>query len=161
LGGLGASGLPLVGMFVMWRGLVPVGGPREVFLSNGLSFNPASVTLYITQLFTYLFPLLMLFHRSWVGRTRGWWRFVGGVSLVYWLVPVRPASTQAAAGAYTVGLLNRTIRATIGRLGSAAEDIFFWVAFGLGIAVLFALVRDLVSRRSVAWPDARTFLGCA
>lgn len=161
LAGLGVSGLPLVGMFVLWGGVAPAAPRRVTYLADGLSFNPASVTLYVTQLFTFLCPLLLLTPRPWAARTRRWWTVVGGLSLVYWLAPIRPSPPQTAAGIYTVGLLHRLIRATVGRLGTAAEDVFFWLAFGLGVAVLLTMAQDIASRRDAAWPDTRAFLGLA
>jgi hypothetical protein len=161
LGALGASCLPLAGMFLLWGGLAPAGARRPVYLSDGLAFNPASLTLYVTQLFTYLCPLLLWRPRSWTpGSWRGW-AWIGGLSLAYWLAPVRPAPPQVRAGIDTIGLLHRAIRATVGRLGGAAEDAVFWVAFGLGLAVLVRVARDVAARRNGAWPDARTFLGLA
>lgn len=161
LAGLGASCLPLVVMFVFWGGLVPDAPRRLRFLTDGLSFNPASVTLYVTQLCTFLSPLLLLAPQPWTGRTRGWWAAIGGLSLVYWLAPIRPSPAQVAAGIPTVGLLHRLIRASAGRLGAAAEDVFFWLAFGLGVAVLLSMTRDIAARRDDAWPDTRAFLGFA
>ena len=161
LAGLLVSGLPLAGLFLLWGGLGPASATRAHYLSGGLSFNPASVTLYVTQLFTFLCPLLLLTPRPWAGKTRGWWAVVGGLSVVYWLAPIHPSPTQTAAGIFTVGLLHRLVRATVGRIGAAAEDVFFWLAFGLGLAVLLTMTQDIVSRRNGAWPDTRTFLALA
>jgi hypothetical protein len=161
LGGLGGSCLPLAGMFLLWGGLGPASATRERYLAGGVSFNPASAVLYITQLFTYLCPLLLLAPWSWVGRSRRWWAWVWGASLLYWLAPVRPAPPQVAAGMDTIGLLHRAIRATIGPLGVAATDVFFWIVFALGLFVLAAVIRDVVFRRSPEWPDTRAFLGLA
>jgi hypothetical protein len=157
IGALVASCLPLVAMFLLWQGFVPPGLRRGKFLSEGLGFNPASVTLYVTQLFTYLWPLLILASRSWVSSSRRWWVWIGVASLAYWLAPVRPSPAQVAAG-HTVGFLHRVVRATIGRLGMIGEDVFFWIAFGLGLSVLLWIVLDLVYRRNAEGPDIRTFL---
>jgi hypothetical protein len=156
-----ASCLPLAGMFLLWRGVGPASATRTQYLSSGLPFRTTALTLYVTQLFTYLCPLLLLPPWVWARRTRGCWAVVGAVSLVYWLAPIRPAPSQTAAAIGTIGLLHRAIRATVGRLGPAAEDVFYWIAFGLGVAVLFSIVRDIVTRRGVAWPDTRAFLGLA
>ena len=161
LAGLGVSCLPLAGMILLWHGLAPASATRALYLSDGLSFHPASVTLYVSQLFTYLCPLLLLRPWPWAGRSRRWWFWVGGASLVYWLAPVRPAPPQVSAGKDTIGLLHRALRTTVGRLGVVAEDLFFWIAFALGLSVLFSVVRDVVSRRDGEWLDARTFLGLA
>ena len=60
-----------------------------------------------------------------------------------------------------MGFLHRAVRASLGRLGSSAPDVFFWLAFGLGVAVLAAIARDVTLRRPARWPDARTLLGLA
>jgi hypothetical protein len=159
--GLLGSGLPLAGMILLWGGLGPVSPTRTQYLSDGLSFDPASLTLYVSQLFTYLCPLLLLPPWPWAGRSRRWWGWIGAVSLVYWLAPVRPSPPQVAAWIDTIGFLHRAVRATLGRLGPLAEDLFFWIAFALGLSVLFAVVRDVLARRDVEWPDARSFLRLA
>jgi hypothetical protein len=159
--GLLGSCLPLAGMILLWGGLVPVSSARARYLSDGLSFNPASLTLYVTQLFTYLGPLLLLRPWPWAGRSRRWWGWVGALSLFYWLVPVRPSPPQVTAGIETIGFLHRAVRATLGRLGPVAADLFFWIAFALGLSVLFAVVRDVLARRDGGWPDVRAFLGLA
>ena len=41
------------------------------------------------------------------------------------------------------------------------EDVFFWIAFGLGLSVLLWIVLDLVYRRTAEGPDIRTFLALA
>ena len=161
LAGLLASFLPLAGLLLLWHGLGPVSAARERYLSGGLSFKPAALTLYVTQSFTYLCPLLLLRPRFWAHQFRRQWLWIGGVSLVYWLAPLRPAPPQVAAGIDTVGLLHRAIRATIGRLGASAEDVFFWIAFALGLSVLSSILRHAMSRRETASPDMRTFLTLA
>ena len=161
LAGLAGSCLPLVAMFLLWGGLGPASATRAHYLSAGLSFHPTALTLYVTQLFTFLWPLLLLHPSAWARHTRGWWATVAGLSFAYWLAPIRPAPAQIVAGIDTIGLLHRAIRATVGRMGAAAEDVFFWIAFGLGVAVLLSLAGDIVSRRKDAWPDARAFLGFA
>jgi hypothetical protein len=155
LAGLLGSCLPLVGMMLLWRGLGPASATRALYLSNGLSFHPPSLSLYVGQLFTYLCPL------PWAERSGRGWACVGALSLVYWLAPVCSSPPQVAVGIGTIGLLHRGVRATVGRLGPAAEGLFFWLAFGLGLSVRFAVVRDVLARRDVGWPDARTFLGLA
>ena len=161
LGGLAVSCLPLAGMMLFWRGLGPDTGTRAYYLSGGFSFKAEALTLYVTQLFTYLCPLLFFRLSSWMGRSWRWWAWVGGGSLAYWLAPIRPARVQVAARVDAIGLLHRALRATVGRLGVGAVDVVFWVAFGLGLSVLLTVVRDVVFRRGAGWPDARTFLGLA
>ena len=77
LAGLLASCLPLAGLFLLWHGLGPASAPRELYLSRGLSFEPAALTLYVTQLFTYLCPLLLLRPRSWAHQFRRQWLWIG------------------------------------------------------------------------------------
>ena len=161
LGGLAISCLPLVAMFALWHGLGPASTTRDLYLTGHLSFHPASLVLYVTQLFTYLWPLLLWRPAWWAAHSPRWWGCVGAASILYWLAPVRPAPPQVAVGTDTVGFLHRAVRATVGRLGSSAPDVFFWLAFGLGVAVLAAIARDVTLRRPARWPDARTFLGLA
>jgi hypothetical protein len=161
LASLLASCLPLAGMILLWGGLGPDSATRARYLSAGLSFTGAALVLYVTQLFTYLCPLLLLRPRSWADALRRHWLLIGGASLVYWLAPLRPAPAQLAAGIDTVGFLHRAIRATVGRLGALAEDVFFWIAFALGLSVFASIVLHAAARREADWPDARTLLALA
>jgi hypothetical protein len=162
LAGLLGSCLPLGALLLWWGGLGPASRTRALYLSGGLAFTPPALILYVTQLFTYLCPLLLLRRpRVWAWQSRRQWLWIGGVSLVYWVAPLRPAAIPVATGIDTVGLLHRAVRATVGRLGVPAEDGFFWIAFGLGLAVASAIGRQALTRRAGDWPDTRVFLALA
>jgi hypothetical protein len=157
--GLVASAAPLAAMFVLWRGLAPANAMRALYLAHGLSFKTPALTLYVTQLFTYLCPLLAL--RPWTWARHSWptWIGIGGVSCLYWLAPMRPAAPQVAAGIDTVGLLHRAILAVV---GVNVGDLVFWIAFALGLAVLASIVAAAAPSRAVAaWPNTHTFLAIA
>jgi hypothetical protein len=146
-------------MFVLWRGLAPANAMRALYLAHGLSFKTPALTLYVTQLFTYLCPLLAL--RPWTWARHSWPTWIGivGVSGLYWLAPMRSAPPQVAAGIDTVGLLHRAILAVV---GVNVGDIVFWIAFALGLAVLASIVAAAAPSRAVAaWPNTQTFLAIA
>jgi hypothetical protein len=97
--------MPLVGLVVLWGGaLSPVNHLREMYLSEGLRFDPHALSLYLAAPAIYLAPLTVSTLRS-AGR-REW---LSAAIPVLWLAafPVQASSAQLRDGIATVGFAHR------------------------------------------------------
>jgi hypothetical protein len=129
---------PLALLVWLWNGqLAPANAIREVYLSEGLRFDPHALSLYLAAPGAYLLPLLAIvaYHRTSLKAT------VGAMFAASWCfaIPVQPSLAQTREGVSTVGFVHRALTTA---LPPAAVDIAWYLLSVLWLAGIFgALTR--------------------
>lgn len=132
--------LPMVLLSVLWRGLSPDNELRHIFLSHGYRFHLSFLTLYVCQLFIYLVPIVALSWRT-LYRSKRTLLVSLVVSFLYWLFPVR---CHIDADIDTVGFFHKFVKFIF--KSQYVEDFIFYVAFVLGLPILFFVLKDIYSK---------------
>lgn len=131
--------IPFLCLVLLWKGLGPDNDLRRINLSGGFSYHPSFLTLYISQMFIYLLPVVLICWRSFF-RSRTVLGICLLISPIYWLFPVRPSKVLIDADIHTVGFLHRTLRYLFNN--TFYEDVGFYLLFYFGLAILIYFVRD-------------------
>ena len=132
--------IPLSILVFLWKGLSPINELKNVYLDEGLRFHPSFFNLYVSQLFVYLAPLVVIFWKSFYNDIK----IIFGcfiISWFYWLYPIRVSKYQVNSNIYTVGLFHKFIRSISG--SQFIENVIFYLAFFLGLPIIVAVVKDL------------------
>ncbi len=136
-----ASLLPLLFLVALWKGMSPNNAMKQYWLVDEefLSFHPSSASLYISQLFVYLIPVIAFRVRD---LYRDWRVILGSVlvSGLYWLAPVRPAAAILREGGVTVGLFNSLLLKTL-KTPVLVHTVFFF-ACCLALPIVFQILHD-------------------
>lgn len=137
-----ASFLPLLILFGIWRGPNPDNLVQQLYIGESFRFHPNSLTLYISLLFVYLLPVVLLNVRTLFSSRRAW---IGalGASWLYTLFPVQPSQVSIDVDIDTVGFFHRAIRFM---LGIELERWIFFLTFVAGLVIAFVVVMDVYSR---------------
>ncbi|RJQ57413.1 MAG: hypothetical protein C4530_12555 [Desulfobacteraceae bacterium] len=137
-----ASMIPFLCLVILWRGLGPDNEIRRINLTAGFSYHPSFVTLYVSQMFMYLLPLVVACLQSFKDKF-----LLGSAMLLspfYWLFPVRPSKVLVDADIQTVGFLHRTLGYLFHNI--LFEDIAFFLMFCFGLTILLHFIRDAWTR---------------
>lgn len=138
-----ASTLPLSMLALLWNGLSPDNGLKQIYLDDAYIFHLSFLTLYVCQLFIYLFPIILLCWDKLYKNT-----FIISVSMIlsflYWLFPVRACNVQVAADIFTVGFFHKLIRHIFNN--PFIEDLIFYSAFLLALPIIIYILRDVYSK---------------
>jgi len=142
------SALPLALLFLFWGDVHPDNLRKQLYLTESFRFHPSACTLYISQLFWFLLPVLLIRRRH-LYRDRRLWLAAAVVSLCYFLFPVNASAPALEAGVETVGLMHRALLFLFGE--SWLTSAVFFVGFLFGLPPVFLVGRDayhgLVRRR--------------
>ncbi|MEW5993728.1 MAG: hypothetical protein AB1744_04950 [Candidatus Zixiibacteriota bacterium] len=137
------SPAPLGLLMLYWQGPAPQNEFSRSYLAQGLSFHPSHVTLYISLLFIYLLPIVLVYGRRLYEN-----RVVLIISLcasfLYWSAPVGVSRIATTAGIETVGLLHRFLR-SIWSIEVFAQTIFY-LGFLLGLPIVLTAAKDTYQR---------------
>ena len=136
---LGVSLLPMVALGLFWGGLSPDNQLRRLFLDERPAFHPSYLSLYVSQMFVYLFPLVVLFWRRLYLENPSLSLAGFLLACAYWLFPIAPPVYTLNAGIETVGFFHRAVRMIV---GVQREQSVLFVACLLGMPVVLAVVRD-------------------
>lgn len=136
---LGISLIPLALLMMFWRGFSPDNELKSIYLASGFGFHPSQLSLYVSQLFIYLFPLVFLSWRSIYLKNVKIIVLGFLLSLLYWLIPITPSRPALEAGIETVGFFHRATRMLV---GPQWEQFIFFIAFALGVPVLINICLD-------------------
>jgi len=144
--------LPMLTLFIAWGGLVPDNSVRTLYMSEGLFFHPNYLTLYVGQFFVYLLPFVIFKWRSLYKDLRvtiGCFIF----SWTYWLFPV---AVSKCSRLNTVGIFHRYLE-MISNNWFFVQVVFF-IAFFLGLPVVFNVLRDCYHKWRHGNVDFKFFL---
>jgi hypothetical protein len=135
--------VPLGALVMLWGGqLAPASPLRDIYLSEGLRFDPHALSLYIAAPGIYLLPLIAVSGKG----SRRQWIAASLLATFVFVFPVQPSIAQTRDGAYTVGFVHKALASTI---PTPAFNALFW-----GFATLW--LRSLIGAFSVARTSWRT-----
>ncbi len=133
---------PLAILCAWWGGLAPDNATRARYASYGISWQPASFTLYVVMLWVYPGPLLILRYRELFAHPGRWaWALV--LSLWYLAFPIR--ASQSATNTDVTGFFDRLMQTAFG--GSLLYDAVYMGTFFYGLFVLFWFIARVRDRR--------------
>jgi hypothetical protein len=146
-----ASMIPMVSFFTLWHGLCPDNADKSLYIRGGPQFHLNSLTLYITLVFVYSFPLLVGLRKHFY-RNRRLLILSLILGFFYWLFPIVPSTAALDVNITTVGYFNRLLRIWPGK---GLEHYFLFVLFTLALPVCMQIGIDLVNlvaRRKAEFP---------
>jgi len=146
---------PFLALAFWWGGLSPDSSLRQRYLSDGFYYHPEVVSLYVSLVFIYLFPLMLYYWRKFYGGLTVWVVALLG-SMYYIIFPVGPSKPSVEVGILTVGLFHRLLRYLVGQ--GFFEHAVFYVAFVLSMPVLYSLATDLYQRCRQRLFDIKLYL---
>jgi hypothetical protein len=139
------SVVPLAWLVWFWGVLSPQNATARKFADEAMLWHPSSAVLYVAIGAVYLAPLLVWRRKAIYGPPK-----VLPAALIlgaaYWLFPVRPSEVfyhPSRVGLFDA-LLHRAFDAVWMR------DVVFWIAFMLGLPLIYAAVRQVRVERSSA-----------
>ncbi len=132
------STLPLIFLFILWKGFSPQNNMKALYLNERLHFHPDFLVLYISLFAVYLFPVIIYRWRSIYGNIRILAASVL-VSGIYIFFPVYASKPAVAVNVLTVGFFHRLVRAIV---GTGADQFVFYAAFLLSLPVVISIIRD-------------------
>lgn len=134
--------VPLLLLFVLWRGPSPDSPLRALYLKQGLYLHVNSITLYTVQFFVYLLPVVLVWARSLYADGK---RLLVSFALsgLYLWFPIAPGAPQVEASLSTLGLFHRLLRTLV---GVGMESIVFYLLFFLGCVLVLAVAEDALGR---------------
>ncbi len=152
------SVVPYLILVFWWGGLSPDSSLRQRYLGDGFYFHPTTVSLYVSLIFIYLFPLILYYARKFYCGLTVWMVSLIG-SIFYVLFPVGPSKPSVEVGIPTVGLFHRLLRYSLGQ--GFWEQVVFHLGFVLAVPVLYSLATDLYQRLRQHLFDIKLFLDLA
>ncbi len=147
--------IPFAILFIWWGGPSPDNTMKLHYIDYGFSFHPYVLSLYISVLFVYLLPLIIIHLKRFYGDYRVWLAAVVA-SAFYPLFPVEPTQPTLNVGITTVGLFHRLLNAVI--KNDTGVHVAFYAGFLLAMPVLIYFVRDCYSRLKQKRYDLKLFL---
>ncbi len=148
------ASIPFFALLILWRGPSPQNSLKTVYLKSGLSFHPGFLILYITLLFIYLLPIIILYWKHYYRNYK-----ILFISLIcawiYILFPIAPSQPAIEAGVFTVGFFHRFLRGTF---GENREHIIFFLIFLLSLPIFYSFCYDLYYRLKKHLYDFQLFL---
>lgn len=150
--------LPYAVLVIFWGGLSPAFDARGRLLDGQLYFHPPTLTLYISLIFIYIFPMLV-WKRKEFYRCGSRWLFAAAGSVYFLIFPIEPSVSSVAANIMTVGLFHRAMLILWDNYWFA--QAVFYSAFLLAMPAVVAVVTDLVRRMRSASIDPALLLDLA
>lgn len=135
------SFVPLLLLFLLWKGFAPPSGIRYWLYDEGIRFNFYYLVTYITFIPLYTLPILVLRlkHINKNYKSSIIWSVIG---LSYFLFPIEASKvTIEQTNLSTVGLLHKLIKQFFS--SPFWENIFFYFFFVFGLLFLQTCVRAL------------------
>lgn len=158
LGAALLSTVPYLALAIWWGGLSPDSSLRQRYLDEGLFLHPEVVSLYVSLIVIYLFPLLIYYMRKFYCGLTVWVVALIG-SAYYVIFPVGPSKPSLEVGITTVGLFHRLLRYLVGQ--GFWEHAVFYLGFVLAVPVIFSLGNDVIQRCRQHLCDNKLFLDLA
>ncbi len=137
------SSLPLLLLFWLWGDVHPDNLRKQFYAAETFRYHPSAFVLYISQLFWYLLPVVLIRWRRFYSDFR-LWLVAAVVSVCYFVFPITVSASAVEAGTHTVGLLHRSL---VGLCGDTwPVSAVFYIGFLFGLPVLLSVVRDTYLR---------------
>ncbi len=156
---LAISGMPLLLLMVLWKGIAPPSGVKRWVVAEEQTYHLSYITTYTSFMAAYLGPIILIMWRQ---------LFSNKVILLvcvlfsFWypFFPVRPSVAVLTQTTYTtVGLSHRMIQSLT--QFNILETILLWALFWCGLLVICNLIyQDYRQFRNGGW-DYRHFLTTA
>ncbi|MCU0417293.1 MAG: hypothetical protein MUE33_08905 [Cytophagaceae bacterium] len=128
-----ASLMPFIPLVLLWNGIHPDNNLHKLYIPYAFSYHPSATVAYIISLFLYSIPisLLVLFTSKVSSKVVAISIFL---SILYWIIPVRPSECSVEGGFTTIGLIDKALHTILAE--TCLIDCFYFIAFGLGIYFL-------------------------
>jgi hypothetical protein len=136
--------LPLAALMCLWEGLSPANAIRDLYLADGLRFDPHALSLYLALPGIYLAPLAVAICLRVPLELRHLPVACAAVLLVL-LFPIAPSAVQLREGIHTVGFVHR---ASVALLPPVAVQWPFVIGAFVGWTAMSAAV---LRERGEAW----------
>ncbi len=137
--GIALSSLPMVALLLLWKGASPDNVWRRVYQHDVLSFHPDSLVLYIAQCFIYLFPVVIIYWKTFYTNSKIR-TFSIITSFSYWIFPVKASYYSSELHQVpTVGFFHKFIRATV---GNGLEQAVFYLCFLFALPIILTILID-------------------
>jgi hypothetical protein len=127
--------LPFTALALIWGGLTPQNALGDFFLNESASFHVSFFVLYVSQLFIYLFPFVILCYKHFYSRKT--LLLAALCSAIYFYFPVRAATTSHVS---TVGFFHRALNHLLNN--PLLVDASFYTGFLLGLSILIYIIKD-------------------
>lgn len=135
--------LPYAALVVLWGGLSPEFEARSRLLDDQLYYHPPILSLYVSLICIYLFPMLVWRWRELYRRPLVWMPAL--LSSVYFVIfPIEPSQSSVKTWVFTVGLFHRALLFLWDNYWFV--QTIFCIAFVLAMPVMMSLVVDAYRR---------------
>ncbi len=139
------SMIPLLVLFIVWKGLAPQSGLDYWVGQNGMHFNLNNLTTYLLMSVVYSFPI-MIFRFKYLFSFKIL-LIVAIAGVVYFIFPVEPSTVTVEMTMHdTVGLFHRSLKTFT--ISYTIEHIIFYFFFVLGLGLLWCISMNLYDRFS-------------
>lgn len=132
--------LPFIGLMMLWNGASPNNDLKQLYLTDGYSYDPHKLFLYLIILFVYALPLVA--HR-WKMIYTNWkilsYSIIAG--LLYFLFPVTPSESSLSISVHTVGYFHKALERLTG--DNTVVQILFYLCFTLSLPILYLILRQV------------------
>ena len=142
--------IPITILIALWNGLSPDNELKNAILTEGYSYHLSYFTVYVCQLFIYLFPVVLISWKAIYKNTKVI-IFCLALSPFYWLFPVRTPKILIDSNIHTFGFFQKFIRNIFENM--LIEDIIFYITFILGLPILIFVVKDIFYKLQEQSPD--------
>jgi hypothetical protein len=157
VGALLISMLPLLALFAFWHGVSPDNALKNLYLADRREFHVNSLTLYITMIAVYAFPVCFAFRNYFYRNIRILFcSFL--LSFLYWLYPIVASAVALSSNKDTVGYFHKLLRIWP---GARLEHYVFYAFFTLSLPVVLKIGLDCLDRIRQRRLDFSLFLGLA
>lgn len=151
--------LPLGACVALWGWqLAPASPLRDLFLTEGLRFDPHALSLYLAVPGIYLLPMLLPVFRTVRAHT---WLIAVAVGAFVLVFPVEGSIVQSRSGPGTVGFVHETLTPA---LPTPAVNAVFWIFATIWLTAAIHALRTLRQRMGappLTVADAFPWYGCA
>jgi 4-amino-4-deoxy-L-arabinose transferase-like glycosyltransferase len=133
--------VPVIALFLYWGDIAPPNGMAFWNPRRYQGFHPAFIVNYMAVLPVYTAPLIIYYRRRIFSLKRLGTAFAAG--LVYWIVPVKPATTAITDHVHTFGFFHKAVQA-VTRGNTSVEHFVFYVLFSLSLGMVSWLIAATV-----------------
>lgn len=142
---IAVSMIPLLLLFIVWRGLAPQSGLDYWVGKTSMHFSLNNLNTYILMSVVYSFPI-MIFRFKYLFSFKIL-LIVAIAGVVYFIFPVEPSTVTVEMTMHdTVGLFHRSLKTFT--ISYTIEHIIFYFFFVLGLGLLWCISMNLYDRFS-------------
>ncbi len=134
----GLAIIPLLALFIFWKGASPESETKYIYINEAFTFHISFLILYISQLFIYLLPLILLSYKYIYNKKILISSLI--VSSIYWFFPITPCKLAIEANVFTIGFFHRFLRIIFKNL--FLEQIVFYLTLLFALPILYYILKD-------------------